>query len=230
MWAEKKSRDQGNWQYTSTSMRPQQQLTPRQKQKPNVPLPNRNNLTPSRIEERVATSPLRLPLENAINKLGRDRSTERQSRSRVNRSSRREDSSVVRRGLFEEEEGEHSRKAHEETLLFIKKYFDFDSPIPVGQFIDRLLREYEALWEKFNINQIIDQFTAEICDIFGGDSIEPRELVGATRENGMLGLILHVFKLISNEEDPRGGGSSGGNGSYGAFSKSPNVMSIRQSF
>lgn len=103
MWAEKKSREQANWQYTSTNInrQQQQQLTPRQKQRPNVPLPNRNNLTPSRIEERVTTSPLRLPLENAINKLGRDRSTERQSRSRVlNRSSRREDS-VVRRGLFE---------------------------------------------------------------------------------------------------------------------------------
>jgi hypothetical protein len=145
---------------------PQQQLTPRQKQqKPNVPLPaprgnltpSRNTLTPSRIEERVTTSPLRLPLENAINKIARERSTERHSRSRVlNRSSsRREDSSVVRRGLFEEEEG----KGHEETIMFLKKYFDFDSPISVGQFIDRLLREYESLWEKFNINQIIEQFT-----------------------------------------------------------------------
>lgn len=57
--------------------------------------------------------------------------------------------------------------------------------------------------------------------------------MGATRENGMLGLILHVFKLISNEEEPRGGNggnNNGGNGSYGAFSRSPNVMSIRQSF
>lgn len=145
MWADRKSKDLNNWQYTSTNIRQQtqQQLTPRQKQKPNIPLPNRNNLTPSRIEERVTTSPLRQPLVNAINQFGRDRSTERHSRSRVlNRSSRREDSSVVRRGLFEDDEGEHSRKGHEETLLFLKKYFDFDSPIPVGQFIDRLLREY----------------------------------------------------------------------------------------
>lgn len=145
MWAEKKAREQNNWQYTSTNMnrQQQQQLTPRQKQRPNIPLPNRNNLTPSRIEERVTTSPLRLPLENAINKLGRDRSTERHSRSRVlNRSTSRREESVVRRGLFEEDEGEHNRKGHEETLMFLKKYFDFDSPIPIGQFIDRLLKEY----------------------------------------------------------------------------------------
>ena len=40
-----------NWQNSSTNLHRnlQQQLTPRQKQKPNIPHPNRNNLTPSRI-------------------------------------------------------------------------------------------------------------------------------------------------------------------------------------
>lgn len=43
----------------------------------------------------------------------------------------------------------------------------------------------------------------------------------------MLGLILHVFKLISSEEEPR---TVANGGSYGTFSRSPNVQSIRQSF
>ncbi len=41
----------------------------------------------------------------------------------------------------------------------------------------------------------------------------------------MLGLILHIFKILSNDvEDVKG------NGSYIGFSKSPNVMSINKSF
>jgi len=40
--------------------------TPRAKQKPFVPLPARKSVTPSRVNERVASSPLKLPLERAI--------------------------------------------------------------------------------------------------------------------------------------------------------------------
>jgi hypothetical protein len=74
MWAEKKSKEH-QWQNTSSSNHKYQQMTPRQKNRPNVPLPNKNNLTPSRLEERYSTSPLRVPLESAINKIGRDKST-----------------------------------------------------------------------------------------------------------------------------------------------------------
>lgn len=62
MWVEKKSREQAYQNTSSSNQKYQQQMTPRQKNRPNVPLPNKNNLTPSRIEERYSTSPLRAPL------------------------------------------------------------------------------------------------------------------------------------------------------------------------
>ena len=76
---------------------------------------------------------------------------------------------------------ENNPKAHEETIIFIKKYFDFHNLIPIDHFIDRLLKEYEALWEKFNINQIIDQFNDEIFEIFGTENIDPKDLIRLTR-------------------------------------------------
>lgn len=74
MWAERKSRDQIYINTSTSQQKLQQQMTPRQKNRPHVPLPSKNNLTPSRIEERYSTSPLRVPLESAINKIGRDKS------------------------------------------------------------------------------------------------------------------------------------------------------------
>jgi len=95
MLGDRKLKD-NSWARTSRNI----QLTPRQN-KPYVPLPNNKNLTPSRIEERMNTSPLRYPLENAINRAARDKSNERQSRSRyLGKSSRRDDSSIIRRVQF----------------------------------------------------------------------------------------------------------------------------------
>jgi hypothetical protein len=87
---------------TSCNSRAGPQQTPRTKTKPQVPLPNsRRSITPSRVHDRLASSPLRAPLESAIEKCAREKSLERQNRSRVlNRSSRREDSSIMRRGLL----------------------------------------------------------------------------------------------------------------------------------
>jgi hypothetical protein len=36
-----------------------------------------------------------------------------------------------------------------------------------------------------------------VADIFGSEAIEPRDLMSFTRENGMIGFILHVFRLIN---------------------------------
>ena len=50
------------------------QTTPRAKQKPNIPMDvTRRSTTPSRLQERVSNSPLRVPLEKAIHKVAKDR-------------------------------------------------------------------------------------------------------------------------------------------------------------
>jgi hypothetical protein len=87
---------------TTNSSRAGPQQTPRNKNKPQVPLPNsRRSITPLRVHDRLASSPLRAPLESAIEKCAREKSLERHNRSRVlNRSSRREDSSIIRRGFL----------------------------------------------------------------------------------------------------------------------------------
>ena len=104
MWTGKRYQEQPTGTH---SVQTQGQLTPRNKHKPNIPLPNsRRSITPSRVQERVSTSPLRGPLEKAIEKCARERSAERpNSRSRMtNKSSRQGDSSIIlRRGIFEEE-------------------------------------------------------------------------------------------------------------------------------
>jgi len=48
------------------------QQTPRGTNKPNIPIDtSRRSTTPSRIQERVSNSPLKVPLSNAINKATR---------------------------------------------------------------------------------------------------------------------------------------------------------------
>lgn len=117
MWSDKRYNEQNSWYNTSTQGSKISQLTPRSKARPNVPLPNsRRSITPSKIQERVTASPLRAPLERAIEKCARERSQERPtSRSRLtNKSSRQGDSSMFsRRVHFEEEESiETNRRAH----------------------------------------------------------------------------------------------------------------------
>ena len=68
MWGDKRYQDQPLLQNGSANFsknHPAQ--TPKNKGKPNIPLPNsRRSVTPTRVQERVTTSPLRLPLERAI--------------------------------------------------------------------------------------------------------------------------------------------------------------------
>jgi len=149
MWADKRYQDQPllhNGSANFPKNHPTQ--TPKNRGKPNIPLPNsRRSVTPTRVQERVTTSPLRFPLERAIEKCTKDKSQERpNSRSRMtNRSSRQGgDSSVTyRRGAYEEEDScESNRKYHTETVSFLKKYFDFQYPIPHEQFVDRIIQDY----------------------------------------------------------------------------------------
>ena len=69
MWTEKRYNEPQNWQNGSnTNYKINVQNTPRnQNNKPNIPLPNSRRLvTPTRMQERVSASPLRVPLGNAI--------------------------------------------------------------------------------------------------------------------------------------------------------------------
>lgn len=59
------------------------------------------------------------------------------------------------------------------------------------------MQEYEHLWGTQNAAKIFEDFTYKISDLFGGyDTIDLRELVWITREDGMIGLILKIFKDI----------------------------------
>jgi|688.fasta_scaffold1229376_1 hypothetical protein len=56
--------DSGNFR-TSTQFN----QTPKGNNRPNIPIDNsRRSTTPSRIQERVSNSPLKTPLQNAVNK------------------------------------------------------------------------------------------------------------------------------------------------------------------
>ena len=68
MYTEKRYSETATWYNGSTQgSRVNGQQTPRAKGKPNVPLPNsRRSVTPTKMQERVSSSPLRMPLERAI--------------------------------------------------------------------------------------------------------------------------------------------------------------------
>ena len=109
----------------------------------------------------------------------------------------------------------------------MKKYFDFDNPIPLENFIDRIVQDYGELWDNQNLEQLMDHFSYKMAEMFG-DSVNPRELISLTRDNGIIGLILQIFQSINDSEDQvqvRGGSSAVVN-----FSKSPNIMSLNKSF
>lgn len=61
------------------------------------------------------------------------------------------------------------------------------------------MQEFEALWGTQNAQKILDDFTYKIADIFNSDYIDLRELVRLTKEDGMIGLILRIFKEIKSE-------------------------------
>ena len=165
---------------------------------------SRRSMTPSRMQERISNSPLKIPLNRAVQKAVRDRTPTNRSPSRVtNRSSRREENSIVsigRKYLHDDEPSiDRQSKAHSETLTFLKKYFDLNSSaIRTEVFIHRILQEYEGLWGTDNVEQIIEDFTYKIHEIFDSELIDTRDLMQRTKNDGMIGLILQIFKEIKN--------------------------------
>lgn len=86
------------------------------------------------------------------------------------------------------------------------------------------MQEYEKLWGTQNAATILEDFIYKISDIFGGqEKIDLRELVWITKEDGMIGLILKIFKDIRSEENIR-------NSNYASFSQNPQVLSLQRSF
>ena len=43
---------------------------------------------------------------------------------------------------------------------------------------------------------MMDRFSYKMSDMFG-DQLDPRDLISATKDNGIIGLILQVFQWIS---------------------------------
>lgn len=85
-------------------------------------------------------------------------------------------------------------KAHAETLKFLKKYFGMDYLIPTEDFISKILNEYGSLWDNQNLEQLLEDFTYKVNEIFGVDGIDPKALIVKTKTDGMLGLIMTIFK------------------------------------
>jgi hypothetical protein len=106
---------------------------------------------------------------------------------------------MAKKIYYDEEPERQQVKAHSETYNFLKKYFSSSTKeIPLELFIKRIMHEYESLWGTQNVDKIFDDFAYKVEDIFG-DIVDVRELIRVTREDGMIGLILRVFKEIKSE-------------------------------
>ncbi len=79
------------------------------------------------------------------------------------------------------------------------------------------------MWDNQTLEQWLEEFTYKVNEMFGIDGIDPKALIVATKDNGMLGLIMNIFKEIREEESTR-------NSNYTSFSRNPQVMSINKSF
>jgi hypothetical protein len=90
-------------------------------------------------------------------------------------------------------------KAHSETLKFLKKYFDINHLIPTEDFICKILHEYGNMWDNQNLEQLLEDFTYKVNEIFGIDGIDPKALIIKTKTDGMLGLIMTIFKELREE-------------------------------
>ena len=90
-------------------------------------------------------------------------------------------------------------KANAETAAFLKKYFDVSSStIPTDVFITRMLQEYSNVLGNENVDQIAEDFTYKIHELFDPEYVDTRDLIHRTKTSGMIGLILQVFKDIKS--------------------------------
>ena len=95
--------------------------------------------------------------------------------------------------------------------------------IQTEDFIRKILQEYGNMWDNQNLEQLLEDFTYKVNEIFGIDGIDPKALIIKTKTDGMLGLIMTIFRELKEEESTR-------NSNYTSFSRNPQVMSINKSF
>lgn len=111
---------------------------------------------------------------------------------------------------------------HIETQNFLGKYFQNTSAIPTELFIESIMREYEHLWGTQNSNKVFEDFNYKIYEIFG-DSVPVYDLIKRTINDGMIGLILEIFKQIKVEEKIRAS-------NYLTATQNPRIETLRRSF
>jgi hypothetical protein len=55
------------------------------------------------------------------------------------------------------------------------------------------------MWDNQNLEQLLEDFTYKVNEIFGIDGIDPKALIIKTKTDGMLGLIMTIFKELREE-------------------------------
>jgi hypothetical protein len=178
---------------------------------------------------RIQFSPLKNPLESAINKVvttfgketlsfgdkkrtgavspGRFGSTPR-SRLMNNSSSSRNINNFSVENYDEDKDA--LEKMHSEPMEFLKKYFSgySASNVPSPAFVDFLSKEFSSLWTEsqaqgiYKCNSaIFPEFSQKLMDRLGHEYISMPRLYQLTKENGLIGLILGILKELKNEQE-----------------------------
>ncbi len=50
------------------------------------------------------------------------------------------------------------------------------------------------MWDNQTLEQWLEEFTYKVNEMFGIDGIDPKALIVVTKNDGMLGLIMNIFK------------------------------------
>lgn len=133
---------------------------------------------------------------------------------------------------------------HHETVGFLNKYFEPAAlgEIPLELFVDKVIDEYQNLWNnqqaggiKYGNLEILSVFIERMTSMLGGDILDLRVLQVVTKDDGIIGLILRIFKELKQEEGSRSviyGQGNVYNAGYGHQSGyNPNSMtSLKKSF
>lgn len=97
---------------------------------------------------------------------------------------------------------------HPEAMEFLKKYFSgySASQVPTVTFVDYLTKEYSSLWtetqasgKQGTYSAIIPEFTQKLLERLGSETVQMSKLCKLVKENGLIGLILGVFRDLKEE-------------------------------
>ena len=88
-------------------------------------------------------------------------------------------------------------------MEFLKKYFSgySASQVPTVTFVDYLTKEFSSLWTETQANgkslintAIIPEFTQKLLERLGQETVQMSKLCKLAKDNGLIGLILGVFR------------------------------------